>query len=330
MGLPHTSLDQFIEGRIDEVYGLTAAEFALNYQRRKAVVAREAAAQHQAVRNWTLEYLEKNIGQAVVTVGQYGRGRHDYTDSVRREVRFAEFAARFSDQAHDREWYLFNHDSCVFWTAGHDPTIKTAPPNPGLACLAAEFQVPSFIAANDCVYASLILGGTENATKLHFDFGGEAKVLIQVRGRKRVLLFPPEQARNLYLHSAFTEAHTGHICAADPWEPDYDRFPRLRLARGFEVTLSPGDVLYWPSFWFHDVSNLDPFTLAISLSIDELPVSPLLVRHLVSIAGGWMKKTLETDGRAADWPSMLDALRGFETRVLSEDDRRRLWSWMSF
>jgi hypothetical protein len=325
-----TSFDCFVEGRIPEVCGLSAPEFALNYQRRRAVVVRDAAAELGAAQDWNLEYLDKHIGQAIVTVARYGRGPADYTDSERREMCFRDFATRFSDQEQDQEWYLFNHDSCVFWVAAEDPTIKSAPPNPGLRRLAADFQVPSFIARNDCVYAALILGGDANATKLHFDFGGEAKVLIQVRGRKRVLLFPPDQAKNLYLHSAFADASTGHISAADLWQPDYDRFPRLRQARGFEVILRPGDILYWPSFWFHDVSNLDPFTLAISLSIDELPVNPLLVRHLVALAAGSMKKTLEAEGGSAAWPSVLAALCDFETRALAEDQRRRLWSWMTF
>ena len=39
--------------------------------------------------------------------------------------------------------------------------------------------------------AALILGSRDNATKLHYDSGGEAKALVQVLRRKRIILFRP-------------------------------------------------------------------------------------------------------------------------------------------
>lgn len=31
--------------------------------------------------------------------------------------------------------------------------------------------------------------------------------------------------------------------------PDYERFPKLRDVKGFEVIVGPGDVLYIPMYW---------------------------------------------------------------------------------
>jgi hypothetical protein len=38
---------------------------------------------------------------------------------------------------------------------------------------------------------------------------------------------------------------------------DLNRFPLFESVRGLEVTLSPGDFLYIPAFWFHHVQALD-------------------------------------------------------------------------
>ena len=35
----------------------------------------------------------------------------------------------------------------------------------------------------------------------------------------------------------------------------------LQLARGYEVILEPGDVLFFPSMWYHAVKNLPPVIL---------------------------------------------------------------------
>jgi len=45
-------------------------------------------------------------------------------------------------------------------------------------------------------------------------------------------------------------------------------FPRLAHARGREVVLQPGDVLFLPAYWWHEVTTLPvpPGELAVSVS----------------------------------------------------------------
>ena len=43
----------------------------------------------------------------------------------------------------------------------------------------------------------------------------------------------------------------------DPEKPDYDRFPLSRQVQPLEVILEPGDAIYLPSRWWHQVRSLD-------------------------------------------------------------------------
>ena len=41
----------------------------------------------------------------------------------------------------------------------------------------------------------------------------------------------------------------------DILSPDLNRFPLFRRARRLECTLRPGDVLFMPAFWWHEVQS---------------------------------------------------------------------------
>ena len=87
-----------------------------------------------------------------------------------------------------------------------------------------------------------------------------------VAGRRRFVLFPPEQLANLYL-GPFEHTPAGAaISLASLEEPDFERFPRFHQAIEAAVTaeLEPGDALFLPHYWFHHVTALDPFNLLVN------------------------------------------------------------------
>ncbi len=49
-------------------------------------------------------------------------------------------------------------------------------------------------------------------------------------------------------------------------EPDFERFPRARqaLEAAVVVDLEPGDAVYYPSMWWHQVEALSPFNIMIN------------------------------------------------------------------
>ena len=71
---------------------------------------------------------------------------------------------------------------------------------------------------------------------------------VQVVGQKHFILFPPSQAQAVYQIPGITH------CQFDPSLPDFDRFPRALAATGWQCRLQPGEALYIPVGWFHQVS----------------------------------------------------------------------------
>jgi Cupin-like domain len=80
---------------------------------------------------------------------------------------------------------------------------------------------------------------------LHQDSHHTITWLAQVRGRKRYLLYAPEQSERVY---------NGEV---DPLGPDWDRHPRFREAEGQHCVLSPGEMLFLPPDWWHHAVSLE-------------------------------------------------------------------------
>ena len=82
-------------------------------------------------------------------------------------------------------------------------------------------------------------------------------LLVQVTGRKRVILFSPRDANNLYL--------TGDKSRVlDINNPDLSLYPRFASVTHYECCLEPGEVLFIPALWFHNVVSLD-FGVAVNI-----------------------------------------------------------------
>lgn len=96
---------------------------------------------------------------------------------------------------------------------------------------------------------------------LHYD--SLDGILMQLHGAKKVLLFPPNQTYNLYPFPVFVHLLRGlelrsWFSTAYPENPDFVAFPKLKqaLANKQEVILEPGEMLYIPMGWWHEVIAL--------------------------------------------------------------------------
>jgi hypothetical protein len=127
--------------------------------------------------------------------------------------------------------------------------------------MAAEF-VPAYFSLHDYIEPQIWLGNVPThvaASSLHRDpLDG---FLYQVIGRKRLLMFAPDQAPLLYPMKAYNNYQP---CWVKPEEPDLERYPKFKQARPIEVILHPGELLVQPAGWFHVVYCLDTPTFSVS------------------------------------------------------------------
>jgi hypothetical protein len=87
-----------------------------------------------------------------------------------------------------------------------------------------------------------------------------------VLGRRRFTLFPPDQAANLYPGPLAPTPGGQVVSMVDPAAPDLGRHPRFAaaLAAAQVAELEPGDVLFYPALWWHQVEALDDANVMIN------------------------------------------------------------------
>lgn len=85
-------------------------------------------------------------------------------------------------------------------------------------------------------------------------------------GTREFTLFPPEQVANLYLGPIEMTPAGQQVSLVDPENPDFESFPRYAdaLEAGQWAELRPGDAIYIPSMWWHQVHALSPLNILIN------------------------------------------------------------------
>lgn len=85
-------------------------------------------------------------------------------------------------------------------------------------------------------------------------------------GRRRFTLFPPEQIENLYPGPLEPTPGGQVVTMTDIHAPDFTRFPKLRdaLAAAQVAEMEPGDALFYPALWWHQVDALESFNVMIN------------------------------------------------------------------
>ncbi len=113
--------------------------------------------------------------------------------------------------------------------------------------------------------------GNDISVTTHFDLSDN--IACVVAGRRRFIVFPPDQVANLYV------GPLDHTMAGQPasmvsiHEPDLEKYPRFAQAlEAAEVAeLQPGDAIYIPSLWWHHVDSLQPFNILLNYWWDDAP-----------------------------------------------------------
>lgn len=131
------------------------------------------------------------------------------------------------------------------------------------ACLPVFRQGHALSLLDESVQPRLWVGNRVT-TPTHFD--AQHNIACVVCGRRRFTLFPPEQLSNLYI-GPLDYAPTGAaISMARLDQVDDPRFPRLRtaLAAAQTATLEPGDAIYMPPLWWHNVASLEQLNALVN------------------------------------------------------------------
>lgn len=135
-----------------------------------------------------------------------------------------------------------------------DPAGRIREPTRAPASTLVLAPTPARILTPQGVYT--YFGCDRNVTSTHYD--RSENLLICIAGTKRLWLYPPSDASNLYPASASDASRS----AAPPFQAFEQLTPKLKAAypnlahaRPVEANLRPGDMLYLPACWWHCVEG---------------------------------------------------------------------------
>jgi hypothetical protein len=219
---------------VDTVESISPEDFKKKYYNTmKPVVIKGLAKKWPAYRKWNWDYFIETVGDK--EVGVYNNIKSDsYTpiNTADDYMKFGDYLRRVKQGPLDLRIFLFN----IFQ---HAPQVVN------------DFTWPDELMKGFVKkYPMLFVGGEGSVTHMHFDIDMSHILHTQFAGKKRVLLFPHEEQYKLY---------------RKPWEVlslanyanynnafDYESFPAVKKAQGYEVILEHGDTLFMPAgFWHH-------------------------------------------------------------------------------
>lgn len=106
--------------------------------------------------------------------------------------------------------------------------------------------------------------GNRSIVSIHFDLSDN--VAVVAAGERRFTLFPPGQTANLYIGPLDWTMAGQPASMVTLNDPDHTRYPRFAgaLAAAQTALLAPGDAIYIPALWWHQVEALSAFNVLVN------------------------------------------------------------------
>ncbi|MCB9743496.1 MAG: cupin-like domain-containing protein [Alphaproteobacteria bacterium] len=258
---------------------------------RRPVVVRGFAAESVAARSWSEARLREALGEVrclVFLQDASSRARSWDQGSELVELSFAEYLDRRLAEP------LYLNNSTELFLAR--PELAEELP---LQALRERFHTPGS-AWDELVTHNLFVGAKHVYSSVHCAFGGN--FFVEISGRKRWTFLDPAYGPHLhaipgrpfqYLKSAYGGSRT---------QDEQGQASVISTLPRYEAVLEPGDLLYNPPWWWHEVDNLDDFTVGCALRHIPPPTwgSPSWQNHPV-----WSALSTYPKAQAGIWAHYL-------------------------
>ena len=224
-----------ITTRIPVVDGenITRREFEEQFLKpQKPVILRGLWKRYPAYTKWNYAFFKQAMGD--VEVGLFSTKQADPGKTLTTpttKMKFSDYLALIEKEPTDLRLFLF-------------PVFKHKPE------LLHDFGYPD-ICSGYIKLPFMFFGPKGSITRMHQDIDMSNVFLTQFEGKKRVVLFAPDQSDLLYklpfnVHSTVDIDH-----------PDYEQYPGLNYVVGMEGILEYGDTLFMPSGYWHHIEYVE-------------------------------------------------------------------------
>ena len=219
---------------VDRKTNLTKETFRKEYLNvSKPVIFTDLMNDWPAKHKWKIEYLKEQYGNLRVPIysAKSSKAGNNYMEPDM-ELDFKEYLEMLEAGPMQYRIFLFN----IF---KHIPEM------------CEDFSLPQIMDGWVKGFPFMFFGGAGCKVALHYDIDLSHVFLNQFQGRKRIVLFAPEDSDKIY-HLPFTVASY-----VDINNPDYGTYPALNSVVGYECVLNPGETIFMPSGYWHYIEYLD-------------------------------------------------------------------------
>ncbi len=254
---------------IPRVETISKEEFINNYFKpQKPVVIERFIEDWPAYSKWNLEYMKSIAADKVVPL--YDDRPVDYKDGFNEPhatMKMSDYVDLLKREPTKYRIFLWN-------------ILKEIPQ------LQQDFSYPDFGLKLMKGLPMLFFGGRDSHTFMHYDIDLANIFHFHFEGQKQCILFDQQQNKHLYKipHSLITREDINFS------NPDFEKWPALNNAKGWQCQLKHGEVLYMPEGYWHYMKYLTP---GFSMSLRAIARNPknlskalynvLIMRHFDNV-----------------------------------------------
>ena len=246
---------------IPRVKNISKEDFIAQYfQTQKPVVIENFIEDWPALSKWNLEYMRHIAGDKMVPL--YDDRPVDYRDGFNEPHTTMKMSAYIDLLKKEPTQYRI-----FLWNI-----LKEVPQ------LQQDFKFPKIGLKFIKSLPMLFFGGKDSHTFMHYDIDFANIFHFHFEGKKECILFDQKQTKYLYKipYSLIVREDI------DFSNPDFDKWPALKQAKGYYTELKHGEVLYMPEGFWHHMKYITP---GFSMSLRALTKNPKnLIKAVYNIA----------------------------------------------
>ncbi|NVK51834.1 MAG: cupin-like domain-containing protein [Flavobacteriaceae bacterium] len=236
--------------KVDRVKTITKEDFIKKYFKpQKPVVIEELTKDWPAYSKWSLDYMKEIAGDKIVPL--YDDRPVDYKEGFNEphaKMKMREYIELLKSKPTKYRIFLWN-------------ILKEVP------TLQKDFSFPDVGLRLMKGLPMLFFGGQDSHTFMHYDIDLANIFHFHFEGKKQCVLFDQSQSKYLYKipNSLITREDI------DFSNPDVNKWPALKKAKGYITELEHGNVLYMPEGYWHYMRYITP---GFSMSLRAIARNP--------------------------------------------------------
>ncbi|HUH29477.1 cupin-like domain-containing protein [Gelidibacter sp.] len=235
---------------IPRVKTITKEDFIKHYFKpQKPVVIERFIEEWPAYEKWRLDYIKEIAGDKIVPLYDDRPVHHkDGFNEPHAKMKMADYIDLLKREPTKFRIFLWN-------------ALKEVPQ------LQNDYSYPDFGLKLMKGLPMLFFGGKNSHTFMHYDIDLANIFHFHFEGKKLCILFDQKQNDYLYKipHSLITREDI------DFSNPDLEKWPALKKAKGYKTELNHGEVLYMPEGYWHYMKYLTP---GFSMSLRAIARNP--------------------------------------------------------